>query len=567
MTETGRSGFKTVLANRDYRLLLGAEAISFAGDWIYGVALIAFVFERTRSPGWVAAASILRLLPYVLFGLIGGVVADRYDRRIVMIVSDVARAAVMFAVTVVVVAGAPVVVAIGLAFVSTAAGAPYGPALGAITPAIVAERDLAAANALTSSVEHLALVLGPAVGGILLSVGSTASAFAINGGTFLASAALVAAVRKRDQGGEREGHEPLHRQAREAFRAISSSTQVSLIVFLISAATFVYGAELVLLVLVSERLLGLGSEGLGLLTAFVGLGGIVAAGLTSRLAQSRRPGLTLAGTLAVAAFPLSLLAFTREPVVACLLLTIEGAGSIALEVIAITTLQRILDPKLIARVFGVLDSVTVVAVLAGSVLTPVLISWIGLRPTLIALGAGLAATILVAAPKLREVDRASRRRIDELATTVDLLAGTGVFDGAPRPTLEGLAAEAQSETVAPGTVVVREGDEAKDFFVVASGRLDVLSTGASGGEARKVNELKAGDYFGEIGLLEHMPRTATVSAAAETTMWRISGEAFLDAVNQPPSLSGTLLDGIVGRLARTHPEYKPVSFQLERAEE
>ncbi len=86
-----------------------------------------------------------------------------------------------------------------------------------------------------------------------------------------------------------------------------------------------------------------------------------------------------------------------------------------------------------------------------------------------------------------------------------------------------------------------------------SGRLDVVFAADQGAEAATVNTLADGDYFGEIGLLRHIPRTATVRAVSACKLLRIDGEDFLEVINQAPSISGTLLRGVSGRLARTHP--------------
>jgi CRP-like cAMP-binding protein len=119
-----------------------------------------------------------------------------------------------------------------------------------------------------------------------------------------------------------------------------------------------------------------------------------------------------------------------------------------------------------------------------------------------------------------------------------------------------VAATLQERPVPAGTVVVAEGEEADAFYVVRSGNLAVLSAGERGGPPVRVNTLEAGDYFGEIGLLERIPRTATVQATEDSVVERLAGEDFLGILNQAPSTSGTLLDGVVGRLARTHPSHR-----------
>ena len=555
MAEDDRRGLlRVAFVHPDYTKLLAALAISTAGDWLYGVALIAYVFEETRSPGWVGAATILRLAPFLFFGVFAGVVADRYDRRLVMIVSDLARAAAMFGLALVVLSGLPVALALSLTFLSTAAGTPYGPALAALTPAVVGERDLAAANGLMSTIEHVALVVGPAIGAGLLAVTSPAWAFAINGVTFIGSALLVLGVHKKiDTRTEAQEEIGLRDRVVQGFKAVATSREVTMLSLLLAAATFIYGGELVVLVLVSERLLGLGSEGIGILTVAIGIGGIAAAGLTGRLADSSRPGVVVAGSVLAAGLPLSLLAVVTSPVVAFLLLTITGAGGIILEVVCLTSLQRVVNDEVMARVFGLLDALSVAAILLGSTVTPILVEVVGLKSTLVILGGLLLVIVAACIPRLRVVDRASSERRLVLAPRVNLLDRMGIFDGASRQTLEVVARSMHERRTPAGTEIVRQGEPAENFFVVESGTLDVVSTGEDGAGPQKVNELSAGDYFGEIGLIEKIPRTATVRAATDAVIFSIPGEVFLDLLNQAPGASATLLDGIVSRIARTHP--------------
>jgi CRP-like cAMP-binding protein/predicted MFS family arabinose efflux permease len=558
MPKPARRGIvRAAFAHRDFRYLAGSLTVSQIGDWLYGVALVVYVFDQTGSPAWVAAAAILRLAPYVLFGAVGGAIADRYDRRAVMLATDLARAACMAGLAVVALTGAPVAVALALAFLSTTVGTPSRPAQGAITPSLVAERDLAAANAVVSILEHTALVLGPAIGGLLLLLGSPAVAFAANGVSFLASAALVLPIRARAAAEPEEEQPPsLARRLADGLAALARSGDAALLVGLLVAATFVYGQEVVLLVLVSERLLGTGSEGVSALTAAVGAGGLAAAGLTSRLATARRPGRTLLLVMLAFSLPLMTLAVIRRPALAYAVMAVEGAGNIIFDVLAVTMLQRVVRAELLGRVFGVLDSLAVAGMLVGSLLAPVVVAAVGLRWALVAAGGSLLVLTVAAVPRLRGLDRRAEATRRELAPRVGLLEGLRVFEGAPRQALESLAAAMEERAVPAGAAVVTEGEQADAFYVVGSGRLAVLSAGERGGEPARVNTLGPGDYFGEIGLLERIPRTATVRAETEAAVWRLAGEDFLGILNQVPSTSGTLLDGVVGRLARTHPSHR-----------
>ena len=175
------------LRDRDVRLLIGGMGLSQIGDWLYNVALIVFVLERTGSGAWIAVAGIVRLLPYVVFGTIGGMIADRWPRRRTMVQSDLIRAAVMFTLTVVAARDGPPLAAIVLAGIATTFSVAYGPCVNAAIPRIVG-----VVNTLSATVTNLSYALG----GILLILGSPTAAFAVNGATFLISAGLTRAIQR-----------------------------------------------------------------------------------------------------------------------------------------------------------------------------------------------------------------------------------------------------------------------------------------------------------------------------------------------------------------------------------
>lgn len=132
-----------------------------------------------------------------------------------------------------------------------------------------------------------------------------------------------------------------------------------------------------------------------------------------------------------------------------------------------------------------------------------------------------------------------------------------IFAGMPTSSIESLAAAVTEESVTAGKVVIEQGAPADDFFVIRSGTLEVWSSGEAGGAQTKVRDLHEGDYAGEIGLVERLPRTATVRATSECSLYRIKGDDFLNSVIGAPALSGALFTGIAGRMARTHPSYQP----------
>ena len=184
---------RAALAYPHFRRLLGALAVSQAGDWLYNLALLALVFSRTHSPAWLSVTTAARVLPVVVLGPIGGVLADRYNRKRLMVSSDILRVGFMLALAAVAALGLPVLLAPMLAAATTAVGSVYPSCVAAATPGLVPDADLPGANALRSAVNATCVIVGPGLGAALLLVGSPAIAIAINAVTFAVSAGLVAA--------------------------------------------------------------------------------------------------------------------------------------------------------------------------------------------------------------------------------------------------------------------------------------------------------------------------------------------------------------------------------------
>jgi MFS family permease len=553
-----KGAMRAALRHRDFRFLIAGQAVSGTGDWLYNVALIVYILSVTHSAAWVAAASIARLLPYSLFGTFGGDIADRYDRKKVMIAADVARGVVMAGLTVVAGVRGPAIAAMLLATASTIFSAAYSPCVSASTPLLVGEDDLTAANAIIAAVENVTLALGPMVGGILLLLGSPTTAFAVNALTFVVSAALTIPIRTRLT--STAGHEqqtsrtPMLERLGAGFREIRSSPDVVLLGGFAVALSFCYGQEIILYALTATHLLHTGGDGIAFMYAAIGVGGIFAAALTGRVTEGRRQGAILAVGGFVSGIPLITLAFVRTPAIAYVLLALEGAGVIVCDVIVITVLQRIVNPDIMGRVFGILDSLMVAGMLLGSLVAPVLVGAIGLPASLVVAGSLLLVFTVLTLPRARAIDRRAVERVREIGPRLRLLQGLGIFEGATRQTLEALAAAMERELVGAGEVVIHEGDEPDDLFIVEEGSLEVTASG--GGElpeGTRVGELGPGDYFGEIGLLRRIPRTATVATVTDSRLYRMSGEDFLEIVNAGPRISVSLVAGVAARMARTRP--------------
>jgi MFS family permease len=552
--------------HREYRYLLASFALSWAGDWCYGVAIFVWVAERTDASGaWLAATAFLRMLPYVVFAPIGGVLADRVDRRRMLVLLDVASAAAMVVLAAIARADAATLAGVGVATVVSVCSALYRPSIVASTPHVVGEDDLAAANAIEAIVNQVAIFVGPAIAAVIIAVGSTEAAFAFNGLTFAVSALLVAQVRSAngpvarhpeaaspdDGRGDAEpaGEGPsFWAQFVDGARTMRATPGMTAFTVLSSTALLVFGAEVVLHPLVAfERFDN--PEAVGVLGAAIGIGGLAFAPFVGRIAS--RPRLTGAYVLAnvVTGAPMALLVLAHTTAVGAAIVLVEGVGYVSYEVINITLLQRSVARDALGRICGMQDSLQAAAQLAGSLLAPLLASLAGLPVALVVFGGGLVVVALCCAPAMRPLDDRSAKSAAALQPRVAVLSRLALFDGAPQAALELVAGDLREETVVAGTVVVCEGDEPDDLFVVRRGAYDVMSTTAASGEPVVLAQLGPDDWFGEIGLVEGRPRNATVVATSDGELWRIPGASFLDALTLAPAMPGVLARSISARLA------------------
>lgn len=550
---SNKPGLVTSLRHRDFRLLMAAFTASAIGSWAYNIALAVWIFDETGSAGWVGAATIGRFVPALLFSAYGGVLADRFERVRLMVVLDLAAFAAMLLLAFETAVGAPVVLAIATAALTSTLSTAYEPAVAAMTPQLVGERDLGSANALRNTIDNVCVIAGPGLGAVILLVGPPWVAISINALTFLVSAIVVGRIRARSKPVDvtEGGQVGAFRQMAVGAKAIASSPSASVLVAYSIIATFVFGIDTVLFVVLSRDVLGTGAEGYGYLLAGLGVGGVAAAGIVTRLERKPRLGLVILAGMATYCLPTLVFLVAGNPVLAFVIQIVRGAGTLVVDVLAVTALQRSLPNDLLARVFGAFNAFLLAAILLGAVVAPVLIEQVSLDAALWFSGLAIPVLCLLGWPVLRRMDRESVARDALLAPKVKLLAACNLFADVSAGGIDQLAGASTEVTVEAGQSVVREGEPADAFYVVAEGRLSVTARGEAD-TVETLNDLSAGDYFGEIGLIEQIPRTATVTPTTKTVLLRIDGSAFLEALTQSAP-SPALLDGASLRLRKTHP--------------
>lgn len=553
-----KPSFQSALRHRDYRWLASAFVVSNIGSWAYNVALMVWVFAATGSAAWAGAVSLARFVPALLFSAYGGVLAERFERRSLIVTLNLTSAGTHLLLAGVVATDGPIIVALVLAALGTIQGTIYEPAIIALTPEIVGETDLAAANSLNSLIDNAAIIAGPAIGALLLVWFDPSVTLLINAGTFIYAAAATRMVRTRSRPsdvteGGRKG--PLGQMA-VGLKALASSNTARLLAGFSVLASFYYGTDTVLFVVLSENNLGTGPEGFGYLLTALGVGGIIAAPLVSKLGSSARLGTVIALGMVVYTVPTALMVLVSSPAVAFVLQVVRGAGTLVVDVLALTALQRTLPPYLVARVYGVFIALVLAAISLGAAITPVLLSLFGLTGTLLIYGVGTPIVVLLGYPRLLQFDRLAKQRLVELQPKLQALEASPLFSALGRANLEHLAAAATEISAPIETLIIRQGDQADAIYLIEEGAVAVTVKGQDGRQ-HPVAELTAGDYFGEIALLDSVPRTANVRAVEDCRLFKIDRETFLSAASQNPGTG--FLDRARHRTAQTMRIAAPLS--------
>lgn len=537
--------YRRVLANGPLARLLFGEFVSSIGDWLYLVAMLVLIWDEANDPVVLGLIGAARIVPYILLSVPAGIVADRFDRRLVLLVTDVARGLIMLLIAGAVMLDMSVWVIVGLAITATCFSAFFSPAIGAYLPSLVKdESELGPANSAWSSLDNLAFFIGPAFAALLLSLNSLPVAFILNALTFAVVALVLlrlpagrakqAPLADADAGQTDATPAPLP-SLREATRPILRP--LAGIGILNLADGFVFGGLGVITVILAVDTFQVGEAGTGLLNSAIGVGEIVGAVVAGALVLRRKLGPPLlAGALFLGA-GIAAMGVVNSFTLALIAIAIASGGALLLEITATTLLQRIVPDNIRGRTFGVIETVTVTAYAAGAFVVPVLAATntttVLLVCGLIMAVAGVLGVLLLGHYAIQEpnIDPVIRR-----------LADVEMFAGLPPARMEAAMRAATLRKVTAGEQIIRQGDPADFFYVIGDGTVEVTQTAEPGGPSRVLRQMGQGELFGEIGLLSRVPRTATVTAVSDGTLISLAGDAFLNLVSEGPGLSYRLLD-------------------------
>ena len=499
--------------------------LSFLGawtaEWAFTVALgvVAYADGGALAVGLVG---LLRMVPSAILAPLLSPFADRGRRERVLVVVSAARGVATGAAALTVALAGPTLVVYALAVLSTIAATLFRPAHSALLPTLCRTgHELTSANVVRGMLDSVATLVGPLLATVLLAVADVSVVFAVAAGASIWAALLLLRVRYDSAPRAAAPRGPgLLREAADGIRAVAGRPDLQLILILAAAQSLTRGALTVFSVVVAIELLGTGEPGVGALMAAVGVGAVAGSLAASFLVGSGRLGGWFALGVAMWGLPLALVGIFPEQAAALVLLAFIGVGNALIDVAGFTLIGRLAPDEVLARVFGILESLVAVSIGVGALLASALVQWFGVEGALIAIGLLCPVLALVAWRRLRRLDGA----VGDLDGAIHLLQRVPMLAPLPLPAIEQLARGLASIAVPAGQAVVTEGEIGDRFYVVESGHADVV------GDGRVVATLSPGDGFGEIALLRRTRRTATVRASSALRLRAIDAERFLLAV-------------------------------------
>lgn len=493
--------------------------------------------------GGVVAAGLLgafRMVPAVVVGMLTGALLERVPGDRILVALGLIRAISAGLLAIVIFTAGPtladhqvtMVMLFVLAAVAAAAGAPVRPTQVTLMPAIArSPGELAAANTAWSTGEGVGAFGGPLIAGALMAGGMLAAVTAVAAVAFLVTAVIGAGLRfeqAADVSAEgRHVSSGLH--LLEGVRVILRRPVLAWSMLGTYGQVLTRGLLSALIVVAAIELLDLGPSGVGLLSAALGVGGLfgavfaVSSTRSDRLVRKETLGLVFWG------LPIAVIGIFPVPAVALMAMVVIGVANATYDVALFTIFQRGSANDERGPVLSVLEGSIGLGAVSGSLLAPVLIGVLGIQGALVVGGAILP--ILALAIYWRIGRARPFTVVDE--RLVRLLQRVPAFAELPLSAVERLVAGLVPLTSPKGTVLMTQGEPGDRFIVIETGEIEVFVDG------RPIHRLGPGAGVGEIALLRHTRRTATVRAIRDVTGFSVDAMTFLAAVAGPAAAAVT----------------------------
>jgi MFS family permease len=560
--------YRGLLANRPLSKLLLGEFISGIGDWLYIVAIFVVIYRETNDPAAVGAFGAVRMIPYILLSIPAGLAADRFDRRLVLLASDIVRGSMMVIMAVIVATHGPILLLVVFAMVAAGGSTFFYPAIGAYIPSLATdERQLGPANSAWASLGNLSFIVGPAIGGVLIAAGDVVLAFVLNAASFIVIGLILWSLPPSRARSRRPADETAAAETQAAVAAPSTDTAtaetagatvsapaaataaasagaprvplrpISGLALIQTLVGFLDGGIQALTIILAVTVLNAGEEANGYLNAAIGVGGLAGAIVSGVIVLRRH----LAGPLLIGAVltGAGVAALGGVPVLAVALFAIglSAAGSILLDVVLTTVFQRLVPDELRGRALGLLMTLNTVSGATGAFVLPVVVVSFGAE---VALGGAGALVVIASLIGTFLMGSATTRPVSPYEATLLRVAKLPLFAGVRASRLEAALDHVHPLEVTAGQTIVRQGEPADRFYIIVDGSFTVSQQTDAGTDV-SIRQLGADQVFGELGLLNRTARTATVTADQPGTLLEMNGDDFLELVGASGDLRGRLL--------------------------
>jgi Na+/melibiose symporter-like transporter len=396
------------LRHRDFRLLWIGQAVSLLGDGIYLVAIAWLVYDLSNAPGALAAVGFAWTMPQVAALLLAGVLTDRFERRLLLVVADLLRLVAIGTLAVLALTGnAELWHVFGLVVIYGLGEALFQPAFTAIVPSVVPRGELLQANALRELMEPIGMrFAGPALGGLLIGVADVGTALAVDAGSFAVSAIAVSMIGRRPPEARPEAGS-VRRELSDGFAYVRS--QPWLWATLVGAALALlasFGPVEVLLPYIIRNDLGGDADTFGTVLAAGGLGSIAAAATISRVGPPRRHVTFMYACWAVSTAVCVPLAFADAAWQMCVISFVSFGGATAGMVVWNTLMHTRVPPEMLGRVSSLDWFVSIGLVPVSFAVTGPMAELVGAKATLAGAGVlGTAACAVLFLPGVRDPEK------------------------------------------------------------------------------------------------------------------------------------------------------------------
>lgn len=516
---------------------------------VRGLQAVGFVFSIAEVTAWITVlvvafdrggagaaglAVVVQLVPTALLAPIVTAAGDRFPRHLVLTVGFAILAASATGIAISLASSADLWVVLLL-------GATYTVALES-TPATVASllvrhartpTQLMQWNVAQSSAQTAGSLLGPLFTSAMLVVAGPSWVFAMLASMCALTAAGIAVrLPSDDRTRSTTGLRTVLRASADGVAYVARTPGPRRVIAFIAASGLLIGSFDVFFVAVAFDELGRGGSTAAMLSAGFAGGGLLASAVMRRRSTWGLSTATATGALLLS-LPLIPLGLVAHLATALVLVAMLGAGNALVEICGYTMLQRSSSESMTSRVFGILRSWYFLAVSAGAAIAGFLVTRHDLSSLLAWIGVIFAVILLIGAIALR---RMATRSISVVSSALEPLRSVEFLDRLPLPTLEELADRLDVRQVEAGCVVITEGDDGAEFFVLVEGAVEISTNNVI------VDTLAAPCSFGEVALLHECVRTATVTTTRPSRLLVIERHDFLDAIGRTTTSRNMALD-------------------------